>query len=244
MANEDPQIAIDPKTTPVKVLIDTETTDLPKGRNFTGVRLIQIAYLLLNNNNEILTTKMYYIKPDGFSIPNSWLHGITTEIASEKGRDIRDVLTELQSDLQKCEMLICHNVDFDKNVLLAESNRYNFPEGVNRFQELSRKLTEIQTYCTMIKGGEKYLGGRWIKLSLLHEKIYPEVKWEQKHDALDDAMHSYGCYLKLVKPDEIKEVPVSSEKQESSTPRVSTPCVSKPVKRKITLRKVILTSHT
>jgi DNA polymerase-3 subunit alpha len=187
-------------TRPVKIILDTETTNLPVRNDFTHVRLIQLAYILLDREDNIIEKVMRYVKPDGFKIENSWIHGITTELATEKGLPIREVLSELYSKIITCETLICHNIDFDKNVILAECYRCEREDSTLRSEvrfgpwtNLKDKLEKIQNYCTMLTGGE----GRWIKLHNLYKMLYPEKEWNQIHDALDDANITYDCYVKL-----------------------------------------------
>jgi len=75
------------------LFFDTETTGLP--RNWKAPvtdlnnwpRLVQLAYLLYDENGNKITGGDYIIKPEGFTIPinASRIHGISTERAIREG---------------------------------------------------------------------------------------------------------------------------------------------------------------
>jgi 16S rRNA U516 pseudouridylate synthase RsuA-like enzyme len=80
--------------------------------------------------------------------------------------------------------------NFDYNVLFSECIRYNN-------EELILKLNNIEKYCTMLEGQKKLNLYKWPKLILLVDYFFPHEKWNQKHNALDDAQYCFKCYCKL-----------------------------------------------
>lgn len=113
------------------IVFDTETTGLPTRfgsnyyylNNYNGARLIQISWALFNKDHELQYSKNRYVLPNNFSINNSSFHGITNEIAKEKGELVDVVLSDFITDLSNAKYIICHNVDFDCNIIKSELYR-------------------------------------------------------------------------------------------------------------------------
>ena len=82
----------------VYLFFDTETTGLPKRYDAPSsdlenwsCRLVQLSWLMEDDSKTLLSKGDLIIKPDGFEIPKqaSDVHGITTEMALEKGVDLK-----------------------------------------------------------------------------------------------------------------------------------------------------------
>lgn len=132
---------------PYYLFFDTETTGLPKNFNApisdfnNWPRLVQLAWLLYDSEGKLIIKRESVIKPKGFRIPkgSSDVHGITTEYALSKGRDLIDVLDEFKAQCEKSKLLIAHNMNFDAKVMGAEflRNNYNNP------------ISNLEKVCTM-----------------------------------------------------------------------------------------------
>ena len=95
---------------------DTETTGLPfkpapvkrydRTHNSNGYpRLIQIGWILTDEEDNTLSKQDYIVRPDGFSIPGDAvaINGITTDEALEKGAPLLDVLHRFSEDLRQAD---------------------------------------------------------------------------------------------------------------------------------------------
>lgn len=110
----------------MKLLIfDTETTGLPKARASAETRannwphIVSISWVILDSEtNKLIKERNYYIKPNGWAIPeeSTNIHGITEEIARQKGSDLYDVMSEFIQE--KCDAWVAHNLEFDINVIV------------------------------------------------------------------------------------------------------------------------------
>jgi DNA polymerase III epsilon subunit-like protein len=118
------------------LFFDTETTGVT---NFP--RIVQIGWVLTDENGNELRTHCFIIRPDGFEIPLSAtrIHGITTEVAHRSGLEIAAALEAFAKDVMAAESVVAHNVHFDRNVVRDEFSRVN---GRDIF--VDRNL-----YCTM-----------------------------------------------------------------------------------------------
>ena len=91
------------------LFFDTETTGIPANHKAPASdlknwpRLVQIAWLLSEEDGNEVSSAEYIVKPDGFVIPMeaAKIHGITTELAQRSGADLLAVLTAAESAIKK-----------------------------------------------------------------------------------------------------------------------------------------------
>ena len=94
--------------------LDTETTGLcTKPRCFNAFypysiskyydssRVIQLGCVLYTNSGLVAESREWLIKPDSFVINNSYIHGITTDEAVQKGLEFSQVAQEFNEFLSK-----------------------------------------------------------------------------------------------------------------------------------------------
>lgn len=133
----------------MKLLIfDTETTGLPKNRQPAArgpnnwPHIVSISWIVLDTDtNTELKTASYIIKPNGWEIPADSvnIHGITTEIANERGSDLFTVLSEFVRE--KCDGWAAHNLDFDMSVIV---------NAVLWDLKIQFPVTPQRKFCTML----------------------------------------------------------------------------------------------
>ena len=191
------------------IVFDTETTGLiPKksslySKKVNNPYIVQLSWLVFDTiKNKLDGTYDYIVKlPNGVTIPKeaSDIHKITNEIMKEKGHDIGCVLGKFYNDLIKCNMLIAHNITFDKKMLSIEFYRNGYGKHF-----IKNKYNE---YCTMTMGtpicnitmiskwnGKPFV--RFCKLIELHEKLFNETP-NNLHNSLIDILVCFRCYYKI-----------------------------------------------
>lgn len=187
------------------LIFDTETTGLPKnwgaplsdGENWP--RLVQISWIISDGFNQ--EEFNYIIEPDGFEIPSqaSEIHGITTERALAEGNDLQFVLELFRALLRSADVVVAHNLDFDKAIVGAEYYRIN-PALGKAFEEAMSKKTIFDTMkqSTALVGLPKsHAGGsKWPKLIELYRHLFNK-DFEGAHDALFDTRACAACYFVL-----------------------------------------------
>lgn len=181
------------------LFFDTETTGIP--RNYKAPasdlqnwpRLVQIAWLLVDEGGHEVASAEHIIKPAGFSTPKdaAKVHGITTEMARQNGVDLEPVLAEIASDIQKASALVAHNMPFDEKVLGAEFLRSGHP---NILESKKRKCT-MQGATEFCRLPGQY-GYKWPTLQELYGKLFNE-HLEGAHQALVDVRACARCYFEL-----------------------------------------------
>ncbi|HKJ33629.1 MAG TPA: 3'-5' exonuclease [Balneolales bacterium] len=183
------------------LFVDTETTGFPKRwdapisdlKNWP--RMVQIAWLVYDEETNFVDEKNYIIKPDGFSIPESAvkIHHITTEMAKNRGVDLSEVLTEFSSAIDETDTIVAHNISFDMNIIGAEFLR----------TQIEHSLSKKKRICTMKSTAEfcaienKY-GFKWPKLSELYYKLF-QTSFPEMHNAEADIKATAKCFWELKK---------------------------------------------
>lgn len=181
------------------LFFDTETTGLPKNYKApvsdlaNWPRLIQLAWLITDDDGLELKSAEYIIKPVGFSIPveASRIHGITDERARREGVELQPVLEEAAADITAAVTLIAHNIQFDEKILGAEFLRGG---GRNHIEGKLKKCTMQSStkYC----GLPGPYGPKWPKLQELHGKLF-EVGFDGAHNAMADVRACAKCFFEL-----------------------------------------------
>ena len=134
----------------MKILfLDTETTGLPEGKNISlyctekWPHVIQLSYIIYDTDkNEIIHKYDSVIKlNDNIVItPKSIsMHGITKERSQREGVDIEHALIELNENLEYVDIIVGHNISFDKQIMIVENIRKNifsvFPKTIFLYNE-------------------------------------------------------------------------------------------------------------
>jgi DNA polymerase-3 subunit alpha len=183
-----------------KIFIDTETTGLPKKTNtdyysyenidnYNNARMIEIGYMIYDNSDNLIREYSQLIKPDGFIINNTKIHGIEHNTALNEGKNINEVLDILEDDLSNVNYIIAHNLVFDINIILSEAYR------LNKFN-LINKLKKLNQECTLT------LSLKMFKKRYRLVNLYPFLfnkEIIQEHRALSDVKILVECYNEMTK---------------------------------------------
>ncbi len=183
------------------LFFDTETTGIPKNYKAAVTdlnnwpRMVQIAWLVTDENGAEISRAEHIIKPNGYTIPAdaAKVHGITTAIANERGVEIRGVLDLIAKDIADAKTLIAHNMAFDEKILGAEFLRAGFP---NHLDGKQRRCT-MQTATDFCRLPGPY-GFKWPTLNELHQKLFRE-SFSGAHQALVDVRACAKCFFELRK---------------------------------------------
>ncbi len=186
------------------LIFDTETTGLPKRWNapITDLdnwpRCIQIAWQLHDKHGKLIEHHDYLIKPDGFNIPYDaeQIHGISTELASQKGEDLLTVLAYFNEALAKTIFIVGQNVKFDLNIMGCEFYRNNLETTLNDLAVLDTCTEKTASLC-QISGGR---GGKFKlpTLTELHQYLF-KTPFAEAHNATADVEATTRCFLELLR---------------------------------------------
>ena len=179
--------------------IDTETTGLPTSRaqptlknvsQYDTCRMLSLAIVEFSDDHKELASNHFLVKPDGFEVSATHIHGITQEYADENGIPFEEVYnmftTMIHYSIDDCR-IVGHNLKFDLNVLKSEFIRHNKDIGI---------FENITPICTLALYKGIYL--KPIKLVLLYKEIFNK-ELGGAHDALNDARAAGEVYPYLIK---------------------------------------------
>lgn len=169
---------------------------------------VQFSYVLYDTHENTAKIVNEVIRlPDGVSIsPGSEaIHKISIEKSRAAKYEIGDLLPTFMEDFRKADVIVAHNIRFDRNVMLAELSRLH--EQV--FQDFMREFyNNKKEYCTgnygadeckmeaTNKAGRKYY--KMPKLNVLYEKMFQNSPAEDKlHDAFVDVVVCLRCFYKM-----------------------------------------------
>jgi len=181
------------------LVIDCETTGLPKDRNApirdadNWPRVIQLAWALYDEAQTAVEINACLIRPEGFVIPDDVqrIHNITTERARSEGEDIAETLRAFDLAAVKAKILIAHNLDFDVSVISAEYLRLGLEPPFGGKKRICTMLQSVD-FCGI--AGKR--GFKWPKLTQLHQKLFGS-DFEEAHDAGADVAACARCYFAL-----------------------------------------------
>lgn len=184
------------------MFFDTETTGLPKNykASFKDAdnwpRIIQFAYQIANSETKEVTKEVsVLIKPDGWVIPDGkfWIdNGFSTEKNNIDGLPLTNVLSEFINDLQDCNLLVAHNMNYDLPITSCEMFRYGF-----------RSEKKIDKFCTMNAStsickipSPNGRGFKWPKLEELYKHLFKK-DFSGAHQAENDVTACRECFFEL-----------------------------------------------
>ena len=189
------------------LIFDTETTGLPKiwdapiSDTDNWPRCVQIAWQLHDDMGNCIEHEEYLVQPEGFNIPfdAEKIHGISTELAQEKGAPISIVLSKFNEALNKAKFVIGHNVGFDLNIMGAEFFREDFPNKLQELPVLDTCTEQTASLCKL-PGGR---GGKFKlpTLSELYEFLFHE-SFVEAHNASADVEATARCFFELIRQSE------------------------------------------
>jgi len=198
-----------------KILVfDTETTGLPiKDASIYETTLypyiIQLSYILYDTslNYSIIINNYIKLDNDVEITPESYkIHNISKEMLNEKGISINVALQEFNNYLKNADIVVGHNLTFDKKMIFVECFRNKIKQYFTCFIN-NQKITK-EEYCTM-KNTKKLCNimkiGKNNKFYLkvpslleLYKFVFPNMEIPQNmHNSLIDVIMTLMCYLKI-----------------------------------------------
>lgn len=202
------------------LIIDVETNGF-KRKYVNGPRIsdklgrvIEISWEVFNlDTMELEKEAAYLIKPDGWLIPNVkyfmsqgqtearalksaefWIkYGYSTYKSMREGTPIQPILQELVEDINISDLLVAHNVLFDKDCVANEMIRYGY-----------RANKRLPTFCTL---NDNPLGK--MKLTELYKYLFNK-EMTGEHHAANDRTTCRLCLVELIKRGiiELKAIPL------------------------------------
>ena len=187
------------------LIFDTETTGLPKNYNAplhdkdNWPRIVQLSWMIFDKKGKLSKIKNDIIKPNGYEIPYSaiQIHGISNELANEKGIDVDISLKEFLKDVKGCEHIVCHNKDFDIKIVGSELARLDInPSKIikNNFIDTCSETTA--ELCKIVNNKTKRY--KYPKLEEIYHFLFKE-KFDFAHNAIFDVAATSRVLFELIR---------------------------------------------
>ncbi|MCA0930964.1 DNA polymerase III subunit alpha [Lutimonas saemankumensis] len=198
------------------LIFDTETTGLPKNWNapVTDVdnwpRCVQIAWQLHDAMGNMISHEDYLIIPQNYKIPYDaeQIHGISTDLAMQNGKPLKEVLELFNLALSKTKFVIGQNLNFDLNIMGCEFYRLGVETNLNSIPVLDTCTEKTALLCE-IPGG-RYGKFKLPTLTELHEKLFNEP-FQEAHNATADVEATTRCFLELIRGGHFTEAELGVE---------------------------------
>ena len=178
---------------------------------------VQFCYIIYNNKTNEMTTVNELVKmPVGAVMgeESEAIHHISKEDTEAHGKDIRELMDTFMDDFKTADVIVAHNLRFDKNLLLAELKRLTMREDIDQDEKKKYELFMMEfynnkkEYCTakfgtdecktvgVNKNGKEYY--KMPKLMNLYKHLFGHLPDEDKlHDAKADVIICLRCFYKL-----------------------------------------------
>ena len=204
----------------MKILVfDTETTGLPIGNNPSIItthlwpHIVQLSYILYDTDDStILEYCDVIIKlPKGIYISKESenIHKISNKKCQEQGVDIVYELELFNNILKKADLVVGHNISFDKRMIMVECIRnkiqQNFTLNRNRKSEYCTMKNSVDL-CKIVrksKHGDEYF--KYPKLMELHKHLFNTIP-NGLHNSMIDVLACLRCYCKMKLDIDVLEV--------------------------------------
>lgn len=189
------------------IVFDTETTGFAKSTSApyseleNWPRMVQISWQVHDREGKLLSNEDYIIRPEGFDIPFSSVkvHGITTELALQEGRDLKEVLDEFTKVLKEVKVLVGHNIEFDLGVLGSELYRYGTEFKPEEFLVEDTMLRGKDVSKIPTRNPKVY---KYPKLSELYSFLFQET-FEEAHNAAADVNATARVFFEMLRRGEV-----------------------------------------
>lgn len=200
-------------------VFDIETTGLPSRRNASPSEtevwpyIVQISWDVFDCDEKVIAGETFLIKQKK-AIPYgaTQIHGITTQKANSKGKNIKEVLVLLLRDIKYAKTIVAHNIEFDLPILEAELIRNKFDYD---FAD-KRKICTMKSstdFCALPKA--RGYGFKYPKLAELVGCLFyntPYITMPDAHEAHLDMLITAKCYFELAHRNLIREEKMEYER--------------------------------
>jgi len=158
------------------LIFDTETDGFPLNYKASiyetnnWPRIESIAWNKIAPNGQLLSSKYFVKKPNGFSeeSTSTTIHGVSNEYVNLIGLSLKEIILLFENELSDCHYLVAHNIEFDYAIVFSEYRRVEL--NTTRISSI-KKICTMKKSITFCKLPSKK-GYKYPKLSELYYKLF------------------------------------------------------------------------
>lgn len=188
------------------LVYDTSTAGKPSNwkadptDTFSWPRMVQLSWILFDENYKKLENGNHLIKPEGFTMDRASekYYGVTQEILENEGEDLSSVLKTFSEVVDKAEVIFSFNQKFNESVVLAEFFRKKMPQRLQASE--SYCIMQESTYFCKLQGRGGKL--RWPSLQELHYAVFGK-EYDHANNAIYDCIAAAKSLFVLMEAGQI-----------------------------------------
>ena len=190
------------------LVFDTETSGLPLDRlgkisdSSNWPHIMQLSFIVYDTGkNRVLKEGDYIINvPDNVEIsPESTaIHGIDRKRCNREGIPIKEAIREFKKWLNIADMVVAHNMEFDKKMIMVECSRNKMMHSLYNNKAYFCTMKSSGDLCKLVaiskKSGKQYY--KYPTLMELHDKLFGSTP-RNLHDSFVDILICFRCFYKI-----------------------------------------------
>ena len=180
------------------LIFDTETS----GRNPQWNVILQLSYQIVDSNSWTTqkTVNHYFPWPEDKARVSSEaiiINGLTEEVLQEKNlSDRKKALEEFVADKDSCDMLVAHNLEFDKEFILASCREEGVKYANSGWSQSYDTMKRTTKFCQIPKDWGS--GYKWPKLTELADCLGINYSHIVLHDSSGDVELTKQCFRQIL----------------------------------------------
>jgi hypothetical protein len=170
---------------------------------FAWPRMIHLSWILLNAEYKPVEDFDCIVEANGFVVDENVLKFTRLEAEEIKRKEspLTDILEKFNATVAKAEFAICHNQNYNENIVAAEFIRQTMP--INLFKTVRICLMQEGTYFCKLPS--KIGGYKWPTLNELHSACFKQG-YSPSNNARADVIAAARCFIKLKKTGELDDL--------------------------------------
>lgn len=180
------------------LVFDTETSGLNPQWNV----ILQLSYQIVDSDSwtTLKTVNHYFAWPENKARVTQEaiaVNGLTEELLSSKQlSDRKTALNEFVSDKDSCDLLVAHNLEFDKNFIIATCREEGVKYANSGWAKSYDTMKRTTSFCQIHKDWGS--GYKWPKLTELADCLCIDYSNISLHDSSGDVELTKLCFEGIV----------------------------------------------
>lgn len=180
------------------LVFDTETSGLNPQWNV----ILQLSYQIVDSDSwaTLKTVNHYFPWPENKARVTQEainVNGLTEEVLASKQLSNRKIaLEEFVTDKDSCDLLVAHNLEFDKKFIIASCREEGVKYANSGWLKSYDTMKRTTSFCQIPKAWGS--GYKWPKLTELADCLYIDYSNIPLHDSAGDVELTKLCFESIV----------------------------------------------